>query len=189
MTLEETINAAVKTLREGGVILYPTDTVWGLGCDATNAKAVERLSKIKHRNPSKPMLILTDSDVMVSRYVSEVPDIAYGLMDVATDPLTIVYDSGKDVAPALLGDDGSIGIRVTDNDFCRRVIHKLNRPVVSTSANISGAPLPEEIEDVSPEICDAVDFIADFDGRARHPEVSPSHIIKVMNGGVVKILR
>ena len=166
-------------MNEGGVILYPTDTVWGIGCDATNEEAVHRVYEIKKRADSKAMLVLVDSPVKVDFYVQDVPDVAWDLIEVADKPLTIIYSGARNLAPNLLAEDGSVGIRVT-NEF--------RKAIVSTSANISGQPGAANFTEISEEVKSAVDYIVGF----RQDDMSrpkPSSIIKLDKGGVIKIIR
>lgn len=184
------IEKAIEVLNKGGIILYPTDTIWGLGCDATNPKAVEKVYKIKQRADNKSLVVLANGPDMVTKYVKEVPEIAYSLIDVADKPLTIIYPEGLGLAPNLAAEDKSIGIRIPANEFCIRLITRFRKPIVSTSANISGSDAPEYFEDVSEEIKNAVDFIVDpdldLDLDSTH---NPSSIIKVGLKGEVKIIR
>lgn len=182
------IKKAVDVLRAGGVILYPTDTVWGIGCDATDSKAVKRVFEIKRRADSKALITLVDSVAALERVVADVPDVAYQLIDVAVEPMTIVYDRGTGVAPELLAEDGSIGVRITREDFSAELCRRFRRPIVSTSANISGESSPGSFQQISQEIIDAVDYVCESkrqDARA----MKPSTVIKISEGGLFKILR
>lgn len=175
-------------MREGGVILYPTDTVWGIGCDATNEDAVRRVYEIKQRQDSKAMLVLVDSSVKVDFYVRDVPEVAWDLIDLADKPLTIIYSGARNLAANLLAEDGSVGIRVTNEDFSKRLCQQFRKAVVSTSANISGQPSPRNFSEISEEVKSAVDYIVGY----RQEEMSnpkPSSIIKLDKGGVIKIIR
>ena len=185
--MNEDLKKAVDVLRNGGVILYPTDTIWGLGCDAGNAKAVERIFKIKQRADSKSMLSLVASDGMLQQFVSEVPEAAWQLIDAAVNPLTIIYDKPKGIAENLLAEDGSAGFRITSEPYSRGLCQRLRHPVVSTSANISGKPSPKQFSDIDPEILNAVDYIAEY-GR-NNKESLPSNIIKVTDSNVITIIR
>ncbi|MBQ8046161.1 MAG: threonylcarbamoyl-AMP synthase, partial [Bacteroidales bacterium] len=160
--MKEELKKAVEVMRRGGVILYPTDTVWGIGCDATNAEAVARIYEIKRRVESKSMIVLVDSMAKVEGYVREVPDIAWDLIDVADKPLTIIYDGARNLAPNLLAEDGSIGIRVTAELFSKELCYRFQKAVVSTSANISGEPTPRFFAEISPEIVEAVDYVVGY---------------------------
>lgn len=175
-------------MREGGVILYPTDTVWGIGCDATNEDAVRRVYEIKQRQDSKAMLVLVDSSVKVDFYVRDVPEVAWDLIDLADKPLTIIYSGARNLAANLLAEDGSVGIRVTNEDFSKRLCQQFRKAIVSTSANISGQPSPKNFSEISEEVKSAVDYIVGY----RQEEISnpkPSSIIKLDKGGVIKIIR
>lgn len=179
---------AVEVMKKGGVILYPTDTIWGLGCDASNPEAVARLYKIKERADSKPMLVLVDSVSSMERIIPNVPEIAYDLIEAAVDPMTIIYDSAKGVAPSLLGADGSLGVRVTREPFSATLCRGLRRPVVSTSANKSGMPSALVFSDIDNEIIEAVDYVC----TSRRDEKNPGHpsgIIRLGDGGLFKIIR
>lgn len=188
MTVEEDIARAAEVLKKGGVILYPTDTVWGIGCDATRSDAVRRIYDIKHRADSKAMITLINRVDDLWRYVVDVPDIALELIEASVDPLTIVYDRGRNLAPELLAADGSIGIRVTRERVSAGLCAALRRPVVSTSANISGRPTPAVFKDIAPEIVSAVDYVIHSRrDETGHPR--PSSVIKLSNNGVIKILR
>jgi L-threonylcarbamoyladenylate synthase len=188
MEFEEDLKNSIKVLREGGVILYPTDTIWGLGCDATNAKAVEKIFSIKARDDSKSLIVLVDGVAMLERYVDIVPEVVYELIDVSDSPLTIVYPSGKNFAPAVLGSDGSVGIRVCNDHFCSELIKRFRKPLVSTSANISGEPAPLTFSDVDTKIVDSVDYAVSH-RRSDDTRHSPSPIIKVDRNGVIRIIR
>ena len=175
-------------MREGGVILYPTDTIWGIGCDATNEDAVRRVYEIKQRQDSKAMLVLVDSSVKVDFYVRDVPEVAWDLIDLADKPLTIIYSGARNLAANLLAEDGSVGIRVTNEDFSKRLCQQFRKAIVSTSANISGQPSPKNFSEISEEVKSAVDYIVGY----RQEEISnpkPSSIIKLDTGGVIKIIR
>lgn len=175
-------------MREGGVILYPTDTIWGIGCDATNEDAVRRVYEIKQRQDSKAMLVLVDSSVKVDFYVRDVPEVAWDLIDLADKPLTIIYSGARNLAANLLAEDGSVGIRVTNEDFSKRLCQQFRKAIVSTSANISGQPSPKNFSEISEEVKLAVDYIVGY----RQEEMSnpkPSSIIKLDKGGVIKIIR
>ena len=175
-------------MQEGGVILYPTDTVWGLGCDATNPDAVRRVYEIKQRADSKAMLVLVDSPVKVDFYVQDVPDVAWDLIEVADKPLTIIYSGARNLAPNLLAEDGSVGIRVTGEDFSRRLCQQFRKAIVSTSANISGQPGAANFSEISDEVKSQVDYVVGF----RQDDMSrpkPSSIIKLEKGGEINYIR
>lgn len=186
--MQDDIKNALEVLRKGGVILYPTDTIWGIGCDATNDAAVKRVYEIKKRADSKSMLVLMENLNLLERYMQEVPEIAYSLIEVTEKPMTIIYPDAKNLAPNLLGEDGSVGIRITSERFTQQLIQRFRKPIVSTSANISGEPSPGIFADVSEEIKNAVDYVVAY----RQDDVSPaksSSIIKLGVGGEIKIIR
>ena len=186
--MKDDLDQALNTLYEGGVILYPTDTVWGLGCDATNEKAIDKLCKIKHRDPSKSMLILLDSEARVDRYVEDMPDIAWDLMELSEKPLTIIYHQARNLPEKLIAEDGSIGIRVTSDPFCQRLLHRFKKPLVSTSANLAGSPYPANFKAIAPEIVNSVDYVVKW-RQNENKKASPSGIIKLGPGGEVKVIR
>lgn len=184
----EDIKEACRVMREGGVILYPTDTIWGIGCDATNEEAVRRVYRIKQRADSKAMLVLVDSAVKVDFYVQDVPEVAWDLIEVADKPLTIIYSGARNLAPNLLAADGSVGIRVTNEEFSKRLCQQFRKAIVSTSANVSGQPSPGCFAEISEEIKSAVDYIV----KARRDEPAgskPSGIIKLGESGLVQVIR
>lgn len=184
----EDIKTAVDVMYRGGVILYPTDTVWGIGCDATNPEAVKRVFEIKKRIDSKALICLVDSDAKVSFYVRDVPNVAWDLIDYATKPMTIIYDGARNLAPNLLAEDGSVGIRVTNEEFSKELCFRFKKAIVSTSANISGEPTPLLYSEICDEIKDAVDYIC-LSRRDEKKNILPSSIIKLGSGGEIKIIR
>lgn len=188
MTREEDIKNAVDVLRRGGIILYPTDTVWGIGCDATNADAVKRIYEIKHRDDSKAMICLVDSDNRLQRYVRNVPEVAWDIFELATKPTTIILDGAVNLAPNLIAEDGSIAMRVTKEEFSNQLCYRFQKALVSTSANISGEPAAQNYRDIAPEILDAVDYVC-WTRRQEHLPHTPSSIIKLSPSGDVKIIR
>ena len=172
----------------GGLILYPTDTIWGIGCDATNEEAVRRVYELKRRSDHKAMLLLMDSSAKLNYYVQEVPDVAWELIELADSPLTVIYSGARNVAPNLLAEDGSVGIRITQEEFSHKLCERFRKPLVSTSANVSGEPSPANFSEISATIKAGVDYIV----RYRQDDLSkaaPSHIIKLGAGGLVKIIR
>lgn len=185
---KEDIDAAVAAMRRGGVIAYPTDTVWGLGCDARNSEAVRRIFAIKRRCEAKALITLVDSLAMLDRTVAEVPEVAEQLIDVAVDPVTIIYDHGTGVAPELLADDGSIGVRLTREPFSAALCRAMRGPVVSTSANFSGEPTPLDFRSIDPELLAEVDYVC-LSRRDEAPAAKASSVIKISAGGLFKILR
>lgn len=188
MTREEDIKNAVEVLRRGGIILYPTDTVWGIGCDATNADAVKRIYEIKRRDDSKAMICLVDSDNRLQRYVRNVPEVAWDIFELATKPTTIILDGAVNLAPNLIAEDGSIAMRVTKEEFSNQLCYRFQKALVSTSANISGEPAAQNYRDIAPEILDAVDYVC-WTRRQEHLPHTPSSIIKLSPSGDVKIIR
>lgn len=185
---EDDLRNALDTLRKGGIILYPTDTVWGIGCDARNAEAVAKIYDLKKRADSKSMLVLVGSEGMLQRTVKEVPDIAWQLIDAAVNPMTIIYDDAVGVAPNLIASDGSLGIRITSEKFSRALCDRLRAPLVSTSANVSGEPTPHTFAEISPAIIDGVDYVCRY-RRDDDKEAKPSNIIKITRGNIVKVIR
>ena len=185
--MKQEIESALETLRNGGVILYPTDTVWGLGCDSTNAEAVAKIAEIKARPEGKSMLVLVSDDAMLERSVAAVPDVAWQLVDFAEKPMTIVYDEGVGFAPNVCAEDGSIGIRIAKDDFCRQLIQRFRRPIISTSANLSGEPTPTSFNEISDSVKSRADYIVNL----RHEDImdTPSSILKVGLNGDIKIIR
>lgn len=184
----EDIKKACEVLSAGGIILYPTDTIWGIGCDATNEKAVQRVYELKRRSDNKAMLVLLDSDAKLDRYVSDVPDIAWDLIRLADKPLTIIYSNAKNLAPNLLAEDGSVGIRITNEEFSQKLCERFRRPLVSTSANVSGEPSPANFGEISETIKKGVDYIVGYRQEDKTP-AEPSHIIKLGAGGLVRVIR
>lgn len=186
--MQEEVARAVEVLRRGGVILYPTDTVWGLGCDATDAAAVAKIYRLKQSENKKSMLVLCASADMVVRYVNRAPGIAFEVMALATKPLTLILPGAAGVAENLIPDEGTLGVRVPDHEFCRQLLRALGRPLVSTSANISGEETPVGLQDVVREIVDGVDFVVNprFEGK---PTRKASSIMAFGEGGEVKIIR
>lgn len=188
MTREEDIRQAVETMRKGGVILYPTDTVWGIGCDATNAEAVKRVYEIKQRDDSKALICLVDSDGRLQRYVRHVPDVAWQLIDCADRPTTLILDGAVNLAANLIAEDGSIGIRVTNEPFSKELCYRFQKAVVSTSANISGEPAAQNYADIDPRILEAVDYVC-WSRRQEHKPHAPSSIIKLKENGEITVIR
>ena len=186
--MKDEIKKACEVMQQGGIILYPTDTVWGIGCDATNEEAVKRVYEIKRRTDSKAMLVLVDNPVKVSFYVKEVPNVAWDLIDLADRPLTIIYDGAKNLASNLIAEDGSIGIRVTTEEFSKQLCFRFRKPIVSTSANISGEPTPAVFSDITDEIKQAVDYIVNYRQKEKG-RPSPSSIIKLGAHSEVAIIR
>lgn len=188
MNQTEDIGNAIKVLRQCGVILYPTDTVWGIGCDATNEEAVAKVYAIKRREDSKALICMVDSDARLQRYVRNVPSTAWDILDLAIKPTTIIFDNAVNLAPNLIADDGSIAMRITKEPFSRELCYRFQKALVSTSANISGEPAASNYGDISNEILDAVDYVC-FSRRQEHKPHTPSSIIKLSENGEVAIIR
>lgn len=186
--MDEIIKEALAVLRAGGVILYPTDTVWGIGCDATNAEAIERIYRLKRRDDKLSMIVLLDKEDSVVRYVDRVPEVAWQLWEVADKPLTLILPEGRGVASNLLPEQKSIAIRLPKHEFCQKLIYKLGRPLVSTSANISGQATPSRFTEISTEIIDGVDYVVDSSFE-KGATCKSSSIIKLGSGGEFEIVR
>lgn len=185
---EKDLENALDALRAGGVILYPTDTVWGIGCDATCHEAVERVFRLKHRPDSKAMLLLVSDRGMLARYVGEIPEGAGQLLAAATRPTTVIYDGARGVDSMLIADDGSVGIRIPDDSFCRALCRRLGHPLVSTSANLSGQPAARCYREIVPEMLQGVDYVC----TRRHDDLCatpPSAIYKVLNNNEILTIR
>lgn len=182
------LKKAVEVLKGGGVILYPTDTIWGIGCDATNPEAVKRVYQIKQREDSKSMLVLLENPAFLERYVNDVPEIAWDLVEISDTPLTVIYPGAKNLAPNLLAEDGSVGIRFTREEFTSKLLLRFRRPVVSTSANISGRKAPVFFDEISEEIKKQADYIVEYRQNDTTP-AKPSSIIKLWPGGRIDIIR
>ncbi|HYQ59007.1 MAG TPA: L-threonylcarbamoyladenylate synthase [Draconibacterium sp.] len=186
--MHDDLKKADEVLKSGGIILYPTDTIWGIGCDATNTEAVKRIYDIKKREDSKSMLVLMENPALLDRYVDEVPEVAWDLVEISTTPLTVIYPGAKNLAANLIAEDGSIGIRFTREDFTHQLLQRFRRPIVSTSANISGQKSPAFFDEISEEIKDAVDYIVEY-RQNDHTASKPSSIIKLGPGGQIDIIR
>ena len=181
------LKKCIEVLQQGGLILYPTDTVWGIGCDATNEHAVRKVYRLKQREDSKALICLVANDAMLEKHVEHVPDLAYDLIDLATKPTTIIYDQPKGIARNLIAKDNTQAFRVASDKFCRYLINTLKKPIVSTSANISGRATPKTFSEIEDVILKGVDYVVDLE-----PEKSgnsPSSIIKLGNDGTVKVIR
>lgn len=182
------ISKAVEVLRKGGVILYPTDTVWGIGCDATNAEAVARIYEIKQRADSKAMICLVDSEARLQRYVRNIPSVAWDVMEYATKPTTIILDDAVNLAPNLIAEDGSVAMRITREPFSNQLCYRFQKALVSTSANISGQPPASNYRDIDPVLLEAVDYVCTSRRQEKKPH-EPSKIIRLRNNGEVTIIR
>jgi L-threonylcarbamoyladenylate synthase len=188
ISFEQDMKQAIDTLRKGGIILYPTDTVWGIGCDAANSEAIERIFKLKQRSEAKSMIVLVGSEAQLESAVIDMPDVAWQLIDAAVKPTTIVYDNVAGIAPELKAEDGSVGVRLSNERYSKELCKRLRRPIVSTSANISGEKTPQIFDEISETIKSGVDYIAYYrqDDRTKS---EASNIIKIKNNGEVKIIR
>ncbi|WP_347839638.1 L-threonylcarbamoyladenylate synthase [uncultured Draconibacterium sp.] len=186
--MHDDLKKAVEVLKDGGIILYPTDTIWGIGCDATNAEAVKRIYDIKKREDSKSMLVLMENPALLNRYVDDVPEVAWDLVEISTTPLTVIYPGAKNLAPNLIAADSSIGIRFTKEEFTTKLLQRFRRPIVSTSANISGEKSPAFFDEISDEIKKLVDYVVEY-RQNDHTPSKPSSIIKLGPGGQIDIIR
>lgn len=185
--MHDEIQKALETLKRGGLILYPTDTVWGIGCDATNAEAIDKIYALKQRRESKAMICLVSDFKMLNQYVEDVPEVAYDILKYARKPTTIIYDDPIRVAENVVAKDNTLGIRVVKDDFCKQLIRKFRKPIVSTSANISGQKTPESFDQIVPEILKNVDYAVNL--RRNQQNAKPSAIIKLGNDGKVSVVR
>lgn len=186
--LKQEIEKSVALLKQGKILLYPTDTIWGIGCDATNKKAVDKVFKLKNRQKQKSMIVLLDSADKLCLYVDEVPQIAFDLIENAASPITIVYNNAGNLSKKLIASDGSIAIRIVKEDYCLEVIKKLGHPLVSTSANLSGEPAPQIFNQIADIIKERVDYVVDI-YRSRIRTIRPSTVIKLEENGTFSILR
>ncbi len=186
--IREEINKALEVLKNGGTILYPTDTVWGLGCDATNEDAVDKINKIKGRAADKSLIVLLANSNNLQSYISEIPEVGYELIEYAENPLTIIFSGAKNLAKNVINNDGSVGIRVVRHDFCEQLLQRFRKPIVSTSANLSGQPTPLFFDDIDPAIIEAVDYVVDFEQENRTIR-KPSTIIKLGPSGQFEFIR
>lgn len=185
--MQQEIKNCLEVLNNGGLILYPTDTVWGIGCDATNSEAIKKVYQLKQREDSKSLICLAADDRMLKNYVKEIPEVALDIIEIADKPTTIIYDEAQNLAENLIADDGSIAFRIPDNDFCYWLLRKFNKPIISTSANISGEPTPNSFKEISNPILKGVDYVVNL-----HRDKickNPSSIIKLTNNGEVKVIR
>lgn len=182
------INKALEVLQSGGVILYPTDTIWGIGCDATNPEAVKRVYEIKQREDCKAMLVLMENPNRLNSYVEEVPEIAWDLIDANDKPMTLIYPGAKNLAPNLINSDGTVGIRITSEEFTSKLIQRFKKPIVSTSANISGDPSPSNFDEINETLKELVDYVVEY-RQDDLEKASASSIIKIGVGGEIQILR
>lgn len=184
----EDLNKALETLKNGGLILYPTDTIWGIGCDATNPEAVGKIYQLKGRDKTKSLIILLHNENQLASYVNDIPDVAYQLIEYTDKPLTIVYSNAKNLAPNAIAADGSIGIRVVKHAFCEQLLQRFRKPIISTSANISGEPSAKDFDEISPEIKNGVDYIVAYD-RDVKTDGRSSTIMKLDSSGKFEFIR
>ena len=185
--MNEEIKNVLQFLKQGGLILYPTDTVWGIGCDATNPEAVKKIYTLKQREDSKALICLVADDRMLKKYVKNIPEAALDIIEISHKPTTIIYDEAQNLASNLIAEDGTIAIRIPDDDFCYQLSRKFNGAIVSTSANISGQPTPKSFKEISREVLKGVDYVVNLQREKICDK--PSSIIKLSNTGIVKIIR
>jgi len=186
--LRDEVAKALKVVQDGGIILYPTDTIWGIGCDAANTEAVKKIYQLKQRDEAKSMIILLDTENRLESYIKEVPAIAYDLIEFAENPLTLVMPGARNISQALIAEDGTVGVRVAKHEFCQQLIQRLRRPLVSTSANISGKPSPQNFGQIDPEIIDGVDYVVDLEQHSFEIK-KPSTIMRLQADGRFEFLR
>jgi len=186
--LRDEVAKALKVVQDGGIILYPTDTIWGIGCDATNTDAIKKIYQLKQRDEAKSMIILLDTENRLESYIKEVPPVAYELIEYAENPLTLVMPGAKNISPAIISEDGSVGIRVARHDFCQQLIQRLRKPLVSTSANISGKPSPQNFGQIDQEIIDGVDYVIDLEQYSTELK-KPSTIMRLQPDGRFEFIR
>lgn len=186
--MKEDIQKAIEVMSNGGLILYPTDTIWGIGCDATNQEAVQKVYELKQRSDSKALIVLIDNPVKLNYYLTETPDLAWDLIELSDKPLTIIYDNARNVAHNLIAEDGSLAIRVTEEKFSQELCRRFRKAIVSTSANVSGEPSPQNFQEISEVIKNGVDFIVNY-RQEDSTKAKASSIIKLGNSGEIKIIR
>ena len=186
--LKEEVAQALKVILDGGIILYPTDTIWGIGCDANNTEAIKKIFALKQRDEAKSMIILLDTENKLESYIQEVPSIAYDLIEYAENPLTLIMPGAKNISPALVAADGSVGIRIAKHDFCQQLIQRLRKPLVSTSANISGRPSPQTFDEVDQAIINGVDYVVNLDQHSTEKK-KPSTIMRLNPDGQFEFIR
>lgn len=186
--LKEEVAKALKVILDGGIVLYPTDTIWGIGCDATNTEAIKKIFALKQRDEAKSMIILLDTENKLESYIQEVPSIAYDLIEYAENPLTLIMPGAKNISPALVAADGSVGIRIAKHDFCQQLIQRLRRPLVSTSANISGQPSPQTFDEVDQAIINGVDYVVNLEQHSTEKK-KPSTIMRLNPDGQFEFIR
>jgi L-threonylcarbamoyladenylate synthase len=187
MDLNQEVHNAYEIIKEGGIILYPTDTVWGIGCDATNPEAVAKIYKLKQREETKSMIVLMNGEKMMYNVFKEIPEVAWQILDLSEDPTTLILDNPRNVAPNLIAPDKTLGIRMVKQPFCYKLMERMKRPLVSTSANISGQPTPKTFKEISPEIVKGVDYVVNL--PLEKMTGKPSVIIKLTSDSQVKVIR
>ena len=187
ITMNQEIQNTLEILNKGGLILYPTDTVWGIGCDATNEEAIKKVYELKKRDDSKALISLVSDIRMLQKYVYEIPDAAFDIVELADRPTTIIYDRPINVAKNLIPEDNTLAIRVASDEFCQKLIRQFKRPIISTSANISGMPTPKSFSEIAKEILKGVDYVVNLHHEKTNSR--PSSIIKIGNDATVKIIR
>ncbi len=187
-SFDDELKRAVAVLKEGGTILYPTDTIWGIGCDATSATAVEKIVNLKKRNENKSLIVLVDDESRLQRFVKDVPSNAWDLIEFSDRPLTIIYPKGVGLPPSVLAADGSVAIRIVKDEFCKQLIRKLNKPIVSTSANISSQAAPANYSDIGDEVLQGVDYVVNLRQNEKNNAL-PSVILKLELDGKIKFIR
>jgi len=185
--MNQEIQNAFEIIQNGGIILYPTDTVWGIGCDATNPEAVAKIYKLKKRAETQSMIVLMNGEKMMYNVFKEIPEVAWQIMDLSENPTTIILDNPRNVAPNLIAADNTLGIRIVKEPFCFKLMERMRKPLVSTSANISGQPTPIAFKDISPEIIKGVDYVVNL--QRDKIAGKPSTIIKLTNDSQVKVIR
>ena len=185
--MEQEIQNTLQTLKQGGLILYPTDTVWGIGCDATNYDAVKKIYELKQREDSKSMICLVSDFKMLGQFVEEIPEAAYSILKYAARPTTIIFDKPRRVSENLIAADNTLGIRVVREKFCNTLLKRFKKPIVSTSANISGQSTPKTFKEINEDILKGVDYVVNLHREKKSGK--PSAVIKLSNDGIVKILR
>ncbi|TRX02781.1 L-threonylcarbamoyladenylate synthase [Flavobacterium gawalongense] len=185
--ISEEVHKAYEVIKEGGIILYPTDTVWGIGCDATNSEAVAKIYKLKQRAETQSMIVLMNGEKMMYNVFKDIPEVAWQIMDLSEKPTTVILDKPRNVASSLVSSDNSLGIRIVKEPFCFKLMEKMKKPLVSTSANISGQPTPKSFKEISPEIIKGVDYVVNL--HREKIACNPSTIIKLTNDSQVKVIR
>ncbi|MBF0695247.1 MAG: threonylcarbamoyl-AMP synthase [Flavobacterium sp.] len=185
--ISQEIHNAYEVIKEGGIILYPTDTIWGIGCDATNEAAIQKIFALKKRSEAKSMIVLMNGEKMMYNVFHEIPDVAWQILDFSEKPTTLILDKPKNIAKSLIAEDNSLGVRLVKEPFCFKLMERMKKPLVSTSANISGMPSPASFSEISKEIIDGVDYVVNLDRERVGGK--PSAIIKLTLDSQVKIIR